>query len=91
MLERWPQVKEGQGQVVLLNGEAGIGKSRLLQVLRDHVGDEPHTRWECRSSPYYHNTAFYPITDMLQRILNWNQDDTPEAKLHTLEQMLRAA
>ncbi len=89
LFERWQQVKDGQGQVVLLSGEAGIGKSRLIQVLKDHVADEPHTRLECRSSPYYENTALYPITDMLQRNLMWQQDDTPEAKLDKLEQTLR--
>ena len=88
LLERWQQVREGQGQVVLLSGEAGIGKSRLLQVLRDHVADEPHTRLECRSSPYYQNTALYPITDLLQRALRWQQDDTSEQRLAKLEQEL---
>lgn len=59
LFDRWQQVKDGHGQVLLLSGEAGIGKSRLLQVMRDHVADEPHTRLECRSSPYYQNTALY--------------------------------
>jgi class 3 adenylate cyclase/predicted ATPase len=88
LLERWEQVKVGQGQVILLSGEAGIGKSRLVQVLRAHVANEPHVRWECRSSPYYQNTALYPMTDLLQRILQWQQDDTPEERLGKLEQAL---
>ena len=51
LLERWEQAKDGQGQVILLSGEAGIGKSRLIQVLKEHVAGESHTRLECRSSP----------------------------------------
>ncbi|MEE8304808.1 MAG: adenylate/guanylate cyclase domain-containing protein, partial [Candidatus Tectomicrobia bacterium] len=88
LLERWEQVKDGQGQVVLLSGEAGIGKSRLVQVLKDHVAEESYTRLECRSSPYYQNTALYPITELLQRTLQWQQNDTPEAKRATLEHVL---
>src|SRR5712692_5898292 len=89
LLERWQQAKSGQGQVVILNGDAGIGKSRLVQMLKEHVAHEPHVRWECRSLPYYHNTALYPLTDLLQRTLQWQHDETPEEKLTTLEQMLR--
>jgi class 3 adenylate cyclase/predicted ATPase len=88
LLERWHQVKDGQGQIVLLSGEGGIGKSRLVQVLKDHVADEPHTRWECRSSPYYQNTALYPITDLFQRTLQFQADDTPELRLEKLEREL---
>jgi TOMM system kinase/cyclase fusion protein len=88
LLERWQQAKDGQGQVILLSGEAGIGKSRLVQVLKDHVTEEPHTRWECRSSPYYQNSALYPIIDLIQRTLRWQQDDAPEQRLAKLEQAL---
>ena len=89
LLERWEQAKEGQGQVILLSVEAGIGKSRLVQVLKDHLADTPHTRWECRSSPYYQNTALYPIIDLIQRTLRWQQEETPEEKLAQLERQLR--
>jgi len=88
LLERWEQVKAGQGQVVLLTGDAGIGKSRLVQVLKEHVINEPHTRWECRSSEYYQNTALFPLVDLFQRILRFEAHETPDAKLATLEQML---
>jgi class 3 adenylate cyclase/predicted ATPase len=88
LLERWQQAKGGQGHVVLLTGEGGIGKSRLVQVLKEHVASEPHGRWECRSSPYYQNTALYPIIDLLQRALQWHQDDTPAQRMEKLEQTL---
>jgi class 3 adenylate cyclase/predicted ATPase len=88
LLERWQQAKAGHGQVVLLSAEGGLGKSRLVQVLKDHIADEPHVRWECRSVPYYQNTALYPLTDLFQRILQWQHDETPDAKLAKLEHAL---
>jgi hypothetical protein len=62
LLERWAQVKTGHGQVIVISGEAGIGKSRLIQSLKEHVASEPHTRLECRGSPYYQHSALYPLT-----------------------------
>jgi class 3 adenylate cyclase/predicted ATPase len=88
LLERWEQAKAGHGQVVLLSGDGGIGKSRLVQTLKDHVANEPHVRWECRSVPYYQNTALYPLTDLLQRTLQWQHDETSTQKLGKLEQTL---
>jgi predicted ATPase len=88
LLERWQQVKAGQGQVVLLTGDAGIGKSRLIQTLKDHVANEPHMRWECRSLEYYQNTAFFPLTDLFQRLLRFQTEDTPDAKLEKLAHAL---
>src|SRR5262249_54609640 len=69
LLDRWEQAKAGHGQVVLLTGEAGIGKSRLVQMLKDNVADEPHIRWECRSVEYAQNSALYPMIDLFQRLL----------------------
>jgi predicted ATPase len=89
LLERWVHAKEGQGQVVLLSGEGGIGKSRLVQVLKEYVAHAPHTRLECRSSPYYQHTALYPISDLLQRTLEWHAVETPEQRLAKLERQLR--
>jgi class 3 adenylate cyclase/predicted ATPase len=86
--ERWEQAKAGCGQVVILTGDAGIGKSRLVQTLKDHVAHEPHTRWECRSAAYAQNTALYPLTDLFQRLLQWQPDATPDEKCAHLEQAL---
>jgi class 3 adenylate cyclase/predicted ATPase len=88
LLERWEQVKAGHGQVVLLTGEAGIGKSRLVQMLKDYVANEPHIRWECRSAEYYQNTALFPLTDLFQRILRFEAHETPDEKLEKLAQAL---
>src|SRR5262249_17705598 len=71
--QRWEQAKAGQGQVVLLSGEAGIGKSRLVQRLQDHVTSEPHTRIEWRGSAYHQQSALYPVLDQLQRLLTPRQ------------------
>jgi hypothetical protein len=88
LLERWEQVNSGQGQVVLLTGDAGIGKSRLVQVLKDHVANEPHVRWECRSAEYSQNTALFPLVELFQRILRFEAHETPDEKLGKLEHAL---
>jgi predicted ATPase len=88
LLERWAQVKAGHGHVVLLTGDAGIGKSRLVQVLKDHVANEPHVRWECRSLEYYQNTALFPLVELFQRLLQFQAEDTPDEKLGKLEHAL---
>src|SRR6516165_6863683 len=80
LLERWAQVKDGQGHVVLLTGDAGIGKSRLVQRLKEHVVKEPHTRWECRSAEYAQNTALFPLVDLFQRLLRFEAHEIPDAK-----------
>jgi predicted ATPase len=88
LFERWEQVKAGHGQVVLLTGDAGIGKSRLVQRLKEHVADECHTRWECRSAEYSQNTALFPLIDLFQQLLQFQAEDTLDEKFGKLEQML---
>jgi class 3 adenylate cyclase/predicted ATPase len=88
LLERWARVQEGLGQVVLVSGEAGIGKSRLVQVVKAHLADTPHTRWECHGSPYYQHTALYPLIDLWERALHFQRDEPPTAKLARLKDAL---
>ena len=67
--ERWLQVQQGSGQGVMLSGEAGIGKSRLVRALIEQLAETPFTRLEYRCSPYHQHTALYPAVDLLQRKL----------------------
>jgi class 3 adenylate cyclase/predicted ATPase len=91
LLERWAQARDGLGQVVLLSGEAGIGKSRLVRMLAERVVQENAPRLTLHCSPYHTNSAFYPIIDHLQRLLHWHRDTSPETRLTTLEQAIQAA
>jgi class 3 adenylate cyclase/predicted ATPase len=89
LLERWAQVKEGLGQVVLLSGEAGIGKSRLVQALKTHTATEAHLRLECRCSPHHQHTALYALTELLQRALDIERHHAEDERLARLERTLR--
>jgi energy-coupling factor transporter ATP-binding protein EcfA2 len=89
--ERWEQVKNGEGQAVLLSGEPGIGKSRLVQALKGRVQAEGSTCIEFHCSPYHQNSAFHPIIEHLQRVLQFTRDDSSEQKLDKLAQGLSRA
>ena len=86
--ERWDRAKRADGQVVMLSGEPGIGKSRLVEMLKEYVGQEGATRIEFRCSPYYQNSALYPVIDHLQRVLQFERDDAPVVKLAKLQRTL---
>src|SRR5262245_3892954 len=85
---RWEQAKAGEGQAVLLSGEAGIGKSRLVQTLKEQVLAEGATRLEFRCSPYRQNSALYPVIEHLQRLLQFHREESAQAKLEKLQQAL---
>jgi class 3 adenylate cyclase/predicted ATPase len=88
LVERWQHATEGMGQVVVLTGEAGIGKSRLVQVLRNQIGGPAATCIECRCSPHTQHSALYPVIAHLERALAFARHDTPADKLHKLEDAL---
>jgi predicted ATPase len=89
LLQRWEQSKEGLGQVVLLSGEAGIGKTVLVEVLRVHVAQEGYTRMGLRGSPYHTHSALYPVIEYVKRVLRPNRHDSPELTLDKLERALQ--
>ena len=91
LLDRWALARDGEAQVVLLSGEAGIGKSRVCQALRERLRDEPHTVIVLQCSPYFSGSALYPVVQQLQRAAGVTADDTPaqrRAKLHNVTRSL---
>jgi len=85
LMDRWKQGEEEVGQFLLLSGEAGIGKSRLIQIFREHLKEVPHTWLECRCSSYTQDSPLYPVIELLQRALDFHTDDNAEQKLLKLE------
>jgi hypothetical protein len=79
--DRWTQVQAGRGHIVVLSGEAGIGKSRLVQVVKDEIVGAATLRIEYRGSPYHQHSALYPVIAHLEQALALRQDDTPEDRL----------
>src|SRR6266851_2518317 len=77
---RWERVVEGEGQVITIVGEAGIGKSRLVQEFRDRIVAERHTWLECATAAFFQNTPFYAVADMLQQTFHWHSNQNNERR-----------
>src|SRR5579872_6520396 len=88
LLRRWSRAKAGEGQVVLISGEAGIGKSRLTAVLLQQIGEEPHARLRCFCSPQRTDSALYPMIGHLERAAKLSHDDPARVKLDKLDAVL---
>jgi class 3 adenylate cyclase/predicted ATPase len=88
LLRRWSKAKTGEGQVVLLSGEAGIGKSRLTAALLERLANEPHTRLRYFCSPQHTDSALFPIVSQMERAAGFAHDDTAQAKLDKLDTVL---
>jgi predicted ATPase/class 3 adenylate cyclase len=88
LLERQRVTWKGEGQIVLISGEAGIGKSRLAMALAERIAGEPHTRLRYQCSPYHTNSALRPMIAQLERAADFKGDDTAEQRLDKLEGLL---
>jgi class 3 adenylate cyclase len=88
LARRWRQAKAGEGRVVLISGEPGIGKSRLTAALAESIAGEPHTRLRYFASPHHQESALYPFVIQLERAAGFARDDTSEAKLGKLSALI---
>ncbi len=88
LLDRWERTQEGEGQAVVVAADAGMGKSRIVQMLRERLAAQPHTWLECRCTPYTEHSAFHPVIELLERGLELVPGDAPATKLAKLERAL---
>ena len=88
LFERWEQSKEGDGQVILLSGEAGIGKSRITDALREHAEEDLSIQLRYQCSSYHRNSALHPVIEHLERAVQFDDKDTSDTKLDKLESLL---
>ncbi|MEE9150177.1 MAG: adenylate/guanylate cyclase domain-containing protein [Candidatus Tectomicrobia bacterium] len=89
LLRRWEQSKAGTGQVVLLSGDAGFGKSSLIDGLRLHVHQEGLRRMTFQCTPYTTTSALYPVIVHMQRLFQWEREDSADTKLMKMENALQ--
>jgi len=85
LMNRWERALDSEGQVALIIGEAGIGKSRLMQRFREQIAGTPHTWVEAAAGAFFQNTPFYAVTEMLRELLAWRGDEPAEEQLTQLE------
>ncbi len=88
LLRRWARAKTGEGQVVLVSGEAGIGKSRLTAALLERLAGEPYTRLRYFCSPQHTDSTLYPVSGQMERAAGFAHDDSPQSKLDKLDALL---
>jgi class 3 adenylate cyclase/tetratricopeptide (TPR) repeat protein len=88
LLRRWQRAKRGEGQIVLISGEPGIGKSRLAHALKERLAGEPHTPVTLQCSPFHSNSPLHPMIDQLERAAGFEAADSTGAKLDKLEALL---
>jgi class 3 adenylate cyclase/tetratricopeptide (TPR) repeat protein len=88
LLRRWEQAKNGDGQVVLISGEPGIGKSRIAQTILERLSNEPYTRLRYFCSPHHQDSALYPSITQLERAAGFRREDTDQLRLDKLEAVL---
>jgi predicted ATPase/class 3 adenylate cyclase len=84
MLERWQRARQGEGQIVTVTGEAGIGKSRAIEALQEALANEPRARIHLQCSPYHSDSALYPVIQYLSRAAGFATNDTPSARIEKL-------
>jgi len=90
LVKRWKKAQDGDGQVVLISGEPGIGKSRLTAALMEEIANEPHARLRYFCSPQHSDSAFFPVIGHLERGAGFAHGDDAETKLGKLEKLLTA-
>jgi predicted ATPase len=90
-MRRWEQAKDGDGCVVLISGEPGIGKSRVAQTIVERLANDPHVRLRYFCSPHHQDSALYPSISQLERAAGFRREDTDEQRLSKLETVLAQA